>query len=127
VGIQTTRDINFWEENPRWEATLSNGLVVYSDNQYINNKSDWERLKDFCKNNSLKINNFLIGFRDNVINIENVTYFRRMLLGSFGGHIKHFFVIGTGNSSPIDVYIYGLPDMMLSEQEKREVDLGELI
>jgi hypothetical protein len=61
MDISTARDINFYEEFPRWEAELSNGTIVYSDNQYINEKSDWERLSIFCKENDLKIQNFLLG------------------------------------------------------------------
>lgn len=118
-----------FENNPRWEAHLNNGLIVYSDSTYIEGRSDWDRLHSYCKTNNLKIDIFCIAFRDHKVFLDkgNGYYFRRMHLSNFGGGSKEYFVVGSGSFPEIIVYKYSLPELILFESEPRIVKEEDLI
>lgn len=127
--IRTTLSQDQFENVPRWEARLTDGLLVYSDNEYIDGKSDWERLGDYCRKNNLKIDTFLIAFRDHKVHIDKAEgyYFRRMFLASFGGGSKEYFVVGGGIFPEITVYKYVLPELMLFETDVRSIEKEDLL
>ncbi len=115
----------FLEENPHWIARLSNGDIFYSDNEYIDNKSDWERLKEYCIENNLKIVSFSFGFRSNVIylpeNKENYYFARRIKTGFGVVTEQHSFVVGYKDKGEIKISIYQMPEVILLEEERRKI------
>lgn len=125
---------NFLLENPIWKVVLSNSEEIISDHQYINNKSDWERLKDYCIDNSLNINKMSISFRDHVINIPEANYyfFRRMSLASFGktnrvSDTYEYFIVGSTNDPLlVDLRLYLVPELQVLEEERRVLEQGEI-
>ena len=55
-----------------WQATLSNGLVVFQDDYnpaYVQEHSAWIRLKKYCQQNKLYITNLILVFRTHIIDI----------------------------------------------------------
>lgn len=127
--VRISLDQDQFENSPRWEAHLNNGITVYSDGEYIDGASDWERLQNYCKDNNVKIDTFLIAFRDHKVFVDKSDgyYFRRMFLGSFGGTNKEYFIVGGGVAPLITIYKYALPELMLYESEEREVTNEDLI
>ena len=124
MDIQTALTQEFYENYPRWEAKLSNGIIVYSDNEYINNLSDWDRLQKYCKQESTTIIGFCFGFRDHIITLpenKKYYYFRRMVLASFSGIEKYYFVVGCGNEKSIEVSKYAMPEVIFYEKEERDI------
>ena len=121
--LTTKLDQDQFENTSRWEAHLNNGLIVYSDGLLIDDKSDWERLLEYCKENDIKAKNFCIAFRDQKIFMkENERYyFRRMYLGDFSGFGKDYFIVGCGQPGEITVYKYMLPELTVGEFENRIV------
>ena len=125
MDIQTTLDREFYENNPRWEVKLSNGVKVYSDNQYINGFSDWERVQNYCNSNDVKIVGFCFGFRDHLVHLQDdckYYYFRRRLKASFAGTEKSYFVVGAGNHNIIEISKYSMPEVILEEKEERNIN-----
>lgn len=123
----------FLLENSIWKVVLSNSEEIISDNQYIDSKSDWIRLKDYCINNHLTIDSMQICFRDNVINIPKNKYyfFRRMSLCRFGktnrdSDTYEYFVVGsTNNPLFISLKIYLVPELQFLEDEDRILEQNE--
>lgn len=118
-----------FEQIPRWEAHLTNGLIVYSDDKYIHNKSDWARLSEYCKQENISIDKFCIGFRDHKVFLDKRAgyYFRRMRLTAFGGDGKEYYIVGSGEPPEITIYKYALPELILFESESRLVTKEDLL
>jgi len=124
----------FLLENPIWKVCLSNSESIISDSQYINDKSDWERLKDYCISNNLTIDEMYIVFRDNTIKIPkaNRYFFRRMSLARFGktGRVSdtyEYFIVGSTNDPLlIDLKFYLVPELQVLDQECRTLEKDEI-
>lgn len=124
----------FLLENPIWKVLLNNNEVIISDNSYINDESDWIRLKKYCKSNNLHIESMWIIFRDNIKLIEKGQYyfFRRMSLSRFGKidrreQTYQYFIVGsTNNLQSIHLKKYLVPELTLWEEEDRILDFDNL-
>lgn len=115
----------YLEENSHWKVVLSNNEIVYSDNMYIEEKSDWERLKEYCNNNGLKITKFYFGFRSNILSLpegkENYYFARRIKTGFGVVNEQHAFVLGYKDKGEIKISIYQMPEVILLEEERRQI------
>ena len=114
----------FLLENAIWKVILSNNEIVISNNVYINCKSDWLILKDYVKNNNLKISEMYIGFRTNHIKIPSGKYyfFRRMVLANLTDSsttYKYFIVGSTNDKTKINLKTYIIPQMECVDEEIR--------
>src|SRR5690606_8583438 len=98
-----------------------------SDEQYVDGKSDWSRLKEYCTKNNLSISNMNICFRDHIVNIPEGKhyFFRRMCLTSFGENEREnntyqYFIVGSTNTlDKITVKKYLVPEIVCMEEEER--------
>jgi hypothetical protein len=123
----------FLLENSIWKVKLSNSEEIISDNKYIDSKSDWMRLKDYCIKNYLNIENMQICFRDNIINIPKAKhyFFRRMSLCRFGktnrdSDTYEYFVVGSTNDKLfVSLKIYLVPELQFLEDEDRVLEENE--
>jgi hypothetical protein len=119
--INTIFDQDFYERKPRWEILLSNGIKVFDTDQ--SNKSTWISLKEYCRKNNLKIVQFSIGFRDNVVTLPNnkdAYYFRRMSKFDFGSErTSEYFIVGYKDGDGFEVQKYIVPEMILDGRETR--------
>lgn len=118
------------ESKTFWICKLSNNEEIWSDDEYINEKSDWQRLKDYCESNDLTIESFKIKFRDRYIELPKSSkyFFRRMILCSFGKkkkNNKNYFVLGYENLGKIHIQKYMIPELDLWEEEYRDIDKCE--
>lgn len=68
-----------------WKAILSNGEVIYQDD-YLGGDT-WVRLQDYCKENGLKLEHFMLEYYDNVLNIlpplAKAYFFRRGIISEW--------------------------------------------
>lgn len=123
----------FLLENTIWKVILDNDITIISDNQYINGKSDWERLKDYCISNNLKIETMEIAFRDHVVQIPKGKhyFFRRMSLSRFGkvdrpeGTYQYFIVGSTNDKNKVLLKKYLVPELSIWEDENRVLEDNE--
>lgn len=124
----------FLLENPIWKVFLSNSESIISDCKYIDGKSDWERLKNYCMSNNLTIDEMYIIFRDNTIKIPkaNRYFFRRMSLARFGktgrsSDTYEYFIVGSTNDPLlIDLKFYLVPELQILDQESRILEKDEI-
>lgn len=124
----------FLLENPIWKVFLSNSESIISDCKYIDGKSDWERLKNYCMSNNLTIDEMYIIFRDNTIKIPkaNRYFFRRMSLAKFGktgrsSDTYEYFIVGSTNDPLlIDLKFYLVPELQILDQESRILEKDEI-
>jgi hypothetical protein len=123
----------FLLENSIWKVKLSNSEEIISDNKYIDSKSDWLRLKEYCLDNNLSIEEMKICFRDNIVNIPKAKhyFFRRMSLCRFGktnrdSDTYEYFVVGSTND-PLFVHLkmYLVPELNCLEEEDRILEKTE--
>lgn len=120
-------------DNTIWKVILNNSEVFISDNQYIDSKSDWIRLKEYCRDNNLKIREMFISFRDNCVKVPEAKYyyFRRMSLSRFGkvdrpeGTYQYFIVGSTNDPTNVLVRKYLVPELSVWEEEERTLETTE--
>lgn len=126
--------IHYYYENlPRWEVYLNNGLRVYQDDGRAGfNKSAWERLKQYCQENNVGIDTFKIAFRDNVIGLpsnKSAYYFRNRVDCMLRSEKQfRFFIVGYKDqmNPRVQCKIYSVPDLILRESEERDFDTNDL-
>lgn len=124
----------FLLENSIWKVCLSNSECIISDCKYVDGKSDWERLKEYCSSNNLTIDTMHIAFRDNVVNIPKADryFFRRMSLARFGkteraSDTYEYFIVGsTNNPLLVDLKFYLIPELQILDQECRILEKDEI-
>lgn len=129
----TDIDNDFLLENTIWKVELSNNEIYISDHQVIDDKSDWQRLKEYCNTNNLYVINMWICFRDQTRKIPNGKYyfFRRMTLAPFGEierkdkAYQHFVVGSTDNKNNIHLIKYLVPELTIGEEEDRILEDSE--
>lgn len=120
----------FLLENSIWKVKLSNSEEIISDNQYIDSQSDWIRLKKYCLDNNLHIEEMTISFRDNIVNVSKAKhyFFRRMSLCRFGktnrdSDTYEYFIVGsTDNPLFVHLKMYLVPELNCLEEEDRVLD-----
>lgn len=121
---------DIWENHVRFEVILNDGTKVYQDDGIYKNKiSSWIRLRNYCIENNLYINNFKIGFRDNVKSLpENKDgyFFRKMAKCFFGGSVKQQYIIGYQEDDILKCSIVAVPEIIVEIEEVRNIDLEDL-
>lgn len=121
--LQTNRN-NLHEDAVYWRVTLNNGQTYYQDDS---DETSWTQLKEFCKQNNLKIKDFRVIFRDHEITTHNgKAYFFRngMAAQAFGGDAQWQQVIigylnGNGN---VYTETYNSPALTLMTTQVRNLE-----
>ncbi len=126
MDLQARLSQEDYENKPVWFVKLNNGEEFYSNDLYIDDKSDWLRLKEYCVLNNYYINSFQIRFRDRVIQIPESSkyFFRRMEFCALGGKNsnKSYFVIGYEKDNKIYISKYMIPELEIWESEYRDLE-----
>lgn len=119
---------DYLEGNPVWVVKLNDGTTVYRyDHPDVGNS--WENLFYYCKENSLYIVEFSIGFRDNFQSLpsnKDGYFFRRMARGSFSGSVMQFFLVGYIDKDSVKVYKYKVPEITLDSEEVRSIEESDI-
>jgi hypothetical protein len=115
-----------YENKSRWQVSLSNGMVVYQDDER-NGESSWKLLRRYLLDNEdVYIIGMFVGFRDNIIQLPDNAdgyFFRNALLSCINEWEKHSFIVGTlVDDSHISVSKYELPEMTFLGTELRHID-----
>lgn len=111
-----------YESKSIWSVLLSNNEIIYSDDLYINEDSDWIRLKKYCESNKLYIKLLKLQFRDRTIHIKESSkyFFRRMQFCSLSnGSNKSYFIVGYKDNNGIYISKYMIPELEIWESEYR--------
>ena len=114
------------DSNPIWMVTLSNGEVVYQDDNRpdVYPESAWKRLKNYCKENDLHITEMKIRNKGNVKSVESNCdgYFFSKGAGAFlfGDETLHSFIIGTLKDNILHVRKWRLPELISEQNEQRD-------
>lgn len=124
---------SFLLENAIWKVILSNSQEIISDNLYIDDKSDWVRLKEYIQDNNLSISSMYICFRNHSIKIDEAKhyFFRRMSLSRFGkierkNETYSYFLVGsTNDKTKVNIKKYLVPELQCMEEEIRTLEENE--
>lgn len=122
-----------YESEPRWIIRLSNGDMVYQDDDRpgIYPNSAWIRLRNFLQENpEIFIVGMTIGFRDNIVNVGDNAEGYFFVKSAFGTpsdtRTIGMWVVGTYNDNQLHTKRYIVPEMVLVEEEIRDpIKAGE--
>lgn len=109
-----------------WKALLSNGQIFYQAD-YLNGDS-WAMLQDYCKENSLRLEHFVLEYHDHVLNIlppnAEGYFFRRGIISEvmceslgdgvstpFQGKRSKSFIIGYYKDGLLYTYQVKIPEL----------------
>lgn len=105
-----------------WRARLSNGEIAIQNDD---NCSSWLMLKDYVKQNNLKIEKVFVAFRDHSIhdfmpaNAEGY-FFVRSVLGILDCPVTfHYYVFGYLKGKYVHCVKYKIPELIQVEQDVR--------
>ncbi len=119
---------NRLEGAARWVCTLSDGTVVYEDDNRpdVEPWNSWARLRAHCLANQLHITDMYLQFRSHTERLPNNAdgyYFVRSALGQFASNAptQHFMVVGTIKGNKIFVEKYKIPELIVVDSEFREL------
>lgn len=95
----TDKNDPFLEEKTYWVITLSDGTVIYQDDNKpnIEESSAWIRLGHYIRATNLYIVKFHLQFRDHIVRFPSNKigyYFSHGALGAIGVPTVHFAVVG---------------------------------
>jgi hypothetical protein len=120
------------QDKAYWRVELCNGDVLHEDDNRpdLTPKSAWLRLKNHCEQYNLAIRKVWLIFRDHVelildadecLESEGI-FFRKGILQGFGGKPSHRYLIGRVIGDLIKIKIWKTPEIILEEEEQREVN-----
>lgn len=128
-----------FESNTRWIAKLSNGERIFQDDYRpgVEPYSAWLRLKDYVEQNKLAIEDLIVQFRSNVIQINHEKvdgfFFRNAVLGGFGLRASdlslktiQYFIVGTIKNGILSTVKYQVPELQAVSREQREINKDSL-
>tara|TARA_R110000765_G_scaffold93225_7_gene175808 strand:- start:21742 stop:22275 length:534 start_codon:yes stop_codon:yes gene_type:complete len=107
----------FAEKNAIWYVTLSNGETVYQDDgrPNVEPSSAWVRLKDYCGENNVYIEEMFLKYRSNVIKTaSNVKgyYFCKSVSGLlFSDETRHSYVVGSVDGDKVSISSWKTPEL----------------
>lgn len=119
---------DFIEEKPLWVAGLSNGSVIYQDDdRYGNGDVAWFRLKKFCETEKISIISLHLKFRSNIIKslpmYDDGYFFCRKIIKRIGqGGQYHAYVIGNVEFEKLLTKTYLVPELIEIENSVRNPD-----
>ena len=110
-----------------WVATLSDGSVVYQDDdrEGVEPESAWIRLGMYCEENSLHITSFTIQNGTNTVRIKEDAdgYFFCKGAGGFlftsDGATYQSYIVGTLKDGLLRVDVYNVPELTIHYSENR--------
>jgi hypothetical protein len=113
-----------------WVATLSNGQIVYQDDDrpYLFPTNSWLRLKQYILLNKLKIDYIQIKFRSH---IELVTpkgadaYYFSNRVASFHGLNINYYIVGWIENDKIKFGKWRVPEILLEEFSYKPIEGNE--
>ena len=122
-------DCNYLIDKTIWVATLSNGLVVYQDDEKSgkNEPVAWKRLYDYCQQEKVDIIGMYLKFRSNIKQMpsgEDIDgyYF------SYGAHrefdeeiTRMHYVCGTYSEGRIESTWYTTPELTKTRTDSRKM------
>jgi|SRR6185312_1610020 len=116
---------NPYLEDLRWVARLSNGQVVFRNDNIpgINPRNSWVRLKEYCELNTLYIESFKLQFRSHIINLPASAgyWFTYSILASPINTV-HRWGVGTLEGNEISIEFYRVPELIVVETTKRSME-----
>lgn len=115
-----------YETYPRLVITLSDGRIVYSDDERPGQKAPtWVRLRNFLeKNPEIFITKVTAGFRDNILNIgddaDGYFFVKSAFAAIDSAKTLSMWVLGTYENNILKTKRYLVPEMILVEEEIRD-------
>ena len=110
-----------------WVATLSNGQVIYQDDERegVEPESAWERLGLYCKEHNLYVVDMYVQNGTNVIQVgeDYDGYYFCKGAGGFlygDGRTYHLYIVGTLENGLLQVISYNVPEMTVQISENRD-------
>ena len=123
--ICTTEDA-FLEDKPIWIASLSNGQTAFQDDdrEGVYHHSAWVRLKDYCEQEGVYINDLKIKFRSHVVPIPKSEgyHFIKGIGCMVGFDSEEFFIVGTLEDSGLKRTWYKVPEIIENKTSNVEAD-----
>lgn len=124
-----TIDDEYVRDRMRWVVTLSNGQIVYEDDNRpgLEESSAWKRLKTYCNSHNLYIVEMWLQFRSNRVLIEPKNaagyYLIKAAIGIWGDtETHHVYVAGALVNGKIQTNRWKVPELVLLEKGMREPD-----
>ena len=121
-------DCEYLEDKSIWIATLSNGLVVYQDDDKSGKERvAWKRLARYCSENEVKIIGLCLKFRSNVIVVKTPDeidgfYFAYGAQREFDEDItRAYYVVGYSLEGNITYTWYTIPELLKHKDGVRKV------
>ena len=123
--ICTTED-SFLEDKTIWIASLSNGQTVFQDDERTGAypHSAWVRLKDYCEEEDVYINDLKIKFRSHVVPIPRADgyHFMKGVGCVVGSGQEDFFIFGTLENGTLKRTWYKIPEIIENKTANIEED-----
>lgn len=118
------------QDTTYWKAQLSNGEVVYQDDNRPGKKprSAWLRLKKYCKKKKIYPTDMWIIFRSHTeyCGHSDIGFFFSLgVLGSPGMPTEHRFVCGPVINGKIHIKVWRIPEIIEQESELRNIEGNE--
>ena len=123
---------NLFEKGSVWVATLSDGSVVYQDDERdgVDPKSAWERLGIHCGETGIHVVDMYIQNGTNKVEIgknHDGYYFCKGAGGFlYGGLTHHSYVCGVLKGGVLLVTAYNVPELTIQFEETRAVDKNSI-
>ena len=117
-----------WVHSTRWVVELSNGETVWQDDGRPGlEDSAWVRLKNYCEQNSLKIKNLRLKFRNNMpdkVYEGGDFFFSKLIRAAFisskgAADNSHYYLIGVTNGDTVMIDKWLVPALVLQDSFER--------
>ena len=121
---------DFIFECPRWIAHLSNGERVFQDDgrPEVYPPQAWLRLKDYCRQNGLRVVNLTLQFRSHheaplPANATAYFFINKIAKVQTGPQIE-FLLIGHVENNKIKVQHWKVPELVCFGEDERPIEEG---
>lgn len=119
-------DDEYVRNRPRWVATLSNGEVVYGDDDRpgVDTPSAWVRLRTYCLEQGVGISKLHFQFRSNIQHLPSATgyFFARTACGVDSGWSFDGVRVGYVVAETVYTTHYKTPELVVIDQDERPLD-----
>lgn len=129
----TFEDSDWLREMPIWIANLNNGQTVYQHDHApgCEEPSTWIRLRNYCSDNNILIDNLYLRYWDHVVNIRSgaAGYYYANGVGAWldsSAPTKRHFIIGVLEGEIIRKSVYSNPELTFLEYKVSDFDPNSL-
>lgn len=131
ANLCTDKRDRYLEERAHWVASLSNGEVIYGDDDRGDEKIAWKRLVAYCTANSLTVSELALRFRSHIMKLK-IDGFDRIaavnsMFFSYPNTYKASYNIVFEKNGNCHVIQYILPELIIVREFDRDSECYEAV